>query len=331
MKRLRAIAAPPAIAGVFICVALILGGCASPQVAMLADEWPTALPAQADLHETPFFAQAEYECGPAALAMAMSAAGLPTTPEALVPQVYLPARKGSLQVELPVAVRRAGLLAYTLAPKLQVVLQEVAAGNPVIVFQNLSLPWYPVWHYAVVIGYNRDDQTLLMHSGTTARMPISFSAFERTWSRGNYWAMVATPPEQLPATADAAPLASAVVALERLNPKAALLAYNSALTRWPADRSFLLGRGNAAYALGDLPTAQGAYAAATVALPDFADAWNNLAQVLSDQRRWPEAQAAIGKAVALGGPRLETYVALQKAIAASQPHRPKKASRRRPF
>lgn len=319
MKQLRLVAAAPAIAGVFICVALILGGCASPQVATLANQWPASLPIQADLRDTPFFAQAEYECGPAALAMAMSAAGSPTTPEALVPQVYLPARKGSLQVELPVAVRRAGLLAYTLAPKLQAVLQEVAAGNPVIVFQNLSLPWYPVWHYAVVIGYNREDQTLLMHSGVTARMPISFSAFERTWERGNYWAMVATPPDRLPATADASRLAGAVVALERLNPKAASTAYNSALTRWPKDRSFLLGRGNAAYALGDLPAAQSAYAAATASLPDFADAWNNLAQVLADQQRWTEAQVAIDNAVALGGPRLDTYVALQKTIAASHP------------
>lgn len=319
MKRLRVFAGSPAIAGVFICIAMLLGGCASPQVAVLAHEWPDRLPAQADLRDTPFFAQAEYECGPAALAMAMTTAGTPTTPEALVPQVYLPARKGTLQVEMPVAVRRAGLLAYTLAPKLQAVLQEVAAGHPVVVFQNVSLPWYPVWHYAVVIGYNRDDQTLLMHSGTTARMPISFSAFERTWARGSYWAMVVTPPDRLPATADATQLAGAVVALERVNPKAALTVYRSALAHWPADRSFLLGRGNAAYAMGDLPAAHSAYSAATAALPDFADAWNNLAQVLWDQKQWAEAQTAIAKAVDLGGARRDTYLVLQKAITASQP------------
>ena len=319
MKRLRAFAASPAIAGVFICAALLLGGCASPQVSRLSGDWPAHLPAQAELTSTPFFAQAEYECGPAALAMAITAAGISITPEALVPQVYLPARKGSLQVEMPVAVRRAGLLAYTLAPELQAVLSEVAAGNPVVVFQNLSLPWYPVWHYAVVIGYDREAQTLLMHSGTTARMPISLSAFERTWARGNYWALVALPPDRLPATAEATRLATAVVALERVNAKAALAAYGSALTRWPTDRSFLLGRGNAAYALGNLPVAQSAYAAATAAQPDFADAWNNLAQVLMEQKQWAPAQAAIGKAIALGGPRLSAYLDLQKAITAAQP------------
>ena len=72
MKRLRAFAASPAIAGVFICAALLLSGCASPQVSRLSQDWPANLPAQADLGNTPFFAQAEYECGPAALAMAIS-------------------------------------------------------------------------------------------------------------------------------------------------------------------------------------------------------------------------------------------------------------------
>lgn len=43
-----------------------------------------------------------------------------------------------------VASRRNGLPAYPLKPKLEAVLREVAAGNPVLVFQNLSLPIYPV-------------------------------------------------------------------------------------------------------------------------------------------------------------------------------------------
>ena len=47
----------------------------------------------------PFFAQRDYECGPAALAMAMSHAGVPVTPETLVPEVWLPARRGALRID----------------------------------------------------------------------------------------------------------------------------------------------------------------------------------------------------------------------------------------
>ncbi len=318
MRRLREQAAAPALAGVFICAALLSGGCASPQVALLRQARPADVPVQAKVVDIPFFAQADYECGPAALAMVMTAAGVSTTPDALVPLVYLPARKATLQVEIPVAARRAGLVAFELAPSLDAVLREVAAGHPVIVFQNLSLPWYPVWHYAVVIGYDLESETLLMHSGTTRAMPLSLSAFERTWARGTYWAMVALPPDRLPATADAGTMASALVALERVNPAAALQAYGSALQRWPSERTLLLGRGNAAYALGNLSEAQRAYMAATVVVPEFADAWNNLAQVLLEQQQLAAAEVAIERAVALGGARLGAYEELKGAIAAAR-------------
>jgi len=318
MKRLRARSVAPALAGVFICAALLLGGCASPQLALLSQDRPADLPVRAMLAETPFFAQADYECGPAALAMLMTSAGVPTTPDALVPQVYLPARKATLQVEIPVAARRAGLMAFELEPRLDALLREVSAGHPVIVFQNLSLPWYPVWHYAVVIGYDLETETLLMHSGATPAMPISISAFERTWARGSYWAMVALPPDRLPASADATRLSSALVVLERVNPIAALQAYSTALQRWPADRTLLLGRGNAAYALGNLSEAQRAYLAATVVVPEFADAWNNLAQVLLEQQQLAPAEAAIERAVALGGPRLAAYEELKGTITAAR-------------
>jgi tetratricopeptide (TPR) repeat protein len=321
MKPWHAASGPPTPVGVFICATLLvcfLAGCASSQVAGLSQAWPADLPEHVELKSTPFFAQADYECGPAALAMTLSAAGVPTTPEALVPQVYLPARKASLQIEMPVAVRRAGLLAYPLQPQLHSILQELAAGHPVVVFQNLSFPWYPVWHYAVVIGYDRDTETLLLHSGTTPRMTISLSAFERTWARGQYWAMLALQPDQLPASGDANQLAAALVALERVNAKAAAVGYQAALGRWPLHQSFLLGLGNATYAQSDLPAAQVAYASATQLLPDFADAWNNLAQVLLEQGQLAQAKTAIDRAVALGGPRLRTYLELQTTIAASQ-------------
>ena len=214
----------PALAGVFVCAALWLSGCATPQVSALATQWPQELPAQVQLSNTPFFAQNDFECGPASLAMAFAAAGVPVTPDALVEQVYLPGRKGALQVEMLASTRRNGLLPYVLAPALDAVLREVAAGRPVVVFQNLSLPVYPVWHYAVVIGFDRERNLLHLHSGTSENTEISLYAFERTWERGGYWAMVALQPDVLPATAQPDPLALTIAALERVNPQRAGLA-----------------------------------------------------------------------------------------------------------
>lgn len=304
----------PVLTGFFVALVLMLTGCATPQVAQLQATWPQGLPKQVELRQVPFFPQEDFECGPAALAMVMQAVGVNVTPQAMVEQVYLPARKGALQPEMLAASRRQGLLAYPLRPQLHDVLTEVAAGRPVLVFQNLSLPIYPVWHYAVVVGYDWPRQVLRLHSGRTAGMEISVAAFERTWSRGQNWAMLALQPGELPATAKPAAYTAAAAALERVNPRAAQQAYAAALQLWPDNRAALLGVGNTAYALGQRQAAQQAWQQAVTRHPDFADAWNNLAQVLLDTGNLHQASEAIARAVALGGDRLPAYRALQLDI-----------------
>ncbi|MGB4359800.1 MAG: tetratricopeptide repeat protein, partial [Rhodoferax sp.] len=76
----------------------------------------------------------------------------------------------------------------------------------------------------------------------------------------------------------------------------------------------LLGAGNTAYALGQREVAAKAYRQTVVKHPDFADGWNNLAQVLMELNRRSEASQAIARAVALGGVRLADYLALQAQI-----------------
>ena len=70
-------------------------------------------------------------------------------------------------------------------------------------------------------------------------------------------------------------------------------------------------------ALGRLGEAEAAFDAAARQHPDFADAWNNLAQVQQEQGSLRQAEQSVAKAVALGGPRLERYLALQAKIKAA--------------
>lgn len=303
---MRGVAAPAA-AGVFICALALLAGCAATPPAGSLETVPPGLPAVAEIAEVPFFAQEDYQCGPAALAMALTHAGRAATPEVLVPQVYLPARKGSLQAEMLATARRHGNVAYVLAPRTEDLLREIAAGNPVVVLQNLALDWAPQWHYAVAIGYDLEARTLVLRSGTTRRLVMPLDAFERTWARSSRWAMLPLPPERLPATASEATFLTAAAALERVAPAAARRAYESALARWPASLAARIGQGNAAYAMRDLEGASAAYARAAQEHPEAADAWNNLAQALRELGRREEALAAAQRAVALGGPRADAY------------------------
>lgn len=297
----------PAAAGVFILAGALLAGCAAPQVSAIIERPPAGLPAAAEIAAVPFFPQEDYQCGPASLAAVLGHAGRDATPESLVPQVYLPGRKGSLQPEILAGTRRHGLVAYEIAPHLEALLREVAAGTPVLVLQNLALPWIPQWHYAVAIGYDLQERSLLLHSGVTRRLSMSLDTFEHTWARSGHWAMVALPPDRLPASAAELPYLSAVAALERVVPEAARRGYETALARWPDSITAELGLGNASYAMRDLAGATAAYRRATVRQPASADAWNNLAQGLMELGSRDEALAAARRAVALGGPRLPTY------------------------
>lgn len=306
----------PALAGVFVFVLVLLTGCATPQIAELERHWPDDLPARVELSQVPFFPQEDFECGPAALAMVAGAAGVQVLPETLVEQVYVPGRKGALQQEMLAATRRQGLLAYRLSPRIEAMLREVAAGNPVLVFQNLAFPVYPVWHYAVVIGFDRERNLLLLHSGRNARLEMSLFTFERTWARAQHWSMLALPPGRLPVTAEPDAYAVSAAALERVNPLAAQVAYKTALQRWPSDRAALLGAGNAAYALGQWDAAIAAYRHALELHADFAEAWNNLAQVQLEQGDTTQAALSIKQAIALGGARLPRYLELRDKIRA---------------
>jgi tetratricopeptide (TPR) repeat protein len=183
------------------------------------------------------------------------------------------------------------------------VLAEVAAGNPVIVLQNLALDWYPMWHYAVVVGYDLENHTIILRSGTEPRQVLPLTTFERTWARSKYWAMLVLPPHVLPQTIGSHAYVQAVVALEKAGFAAeARAAYEAALDRWPDNLTALMGAGNTAYAQGDPAAAERAFRRAAELHPASDAALNNLAQVLADQGRLTEAEAMARSALALSGP-----------------------------
>jgi tetratricopeptide (TPR) repeat protein len=296
----RCVARRLTAAGIFL---LGLAGCTTLQLQALVGSRSAGIPQRAELEAVPFFPQEDYQCGPAALAMVLGAGGKAIEPEALRPQVYLPDRHGSLQIEMIAAARRNGFVAIELAPNLSDLLAEIAAGNPVIVLQNLALDWYPAWHYAVAIGYDLRAQRIALRSGTERRLQMPLDTFEHTWRRSGYWAMLALPPRRLPASVAVGDYLNAVARLEKIGRAAAAReAYESALERWPDDLTALIGLGNTAHRDGDLEAAEQAFRRAILVHPRSAAAHNNLAQTLEELDRHDEALAEAREAVGLGGP-----------------------------
>ena len=296
-----------------LAFAFLLSACAATGVREVTHDSQLLL--HAELSATPFFPQELYHCGPAALATALNAVNIGVSPDQLVPEVYIPSRKGSLQVEMLVAARRHGALAVKIEPELGAVLKEIAAGNVVVVMQNLGLSWAPSWHYAVVVGYDLDKELVWLRSGTFKRFEMTLSTFQRTWARSQYWAFVALKPGSLPASTKAEAVASALISFEKAAGAADLkVAYAAAAKRWPDNLVILTGLGTSAYAAGDLDSAATAFRDAISAHPDSAAAYNNLANVLLAQGNVAAAKSAAEKALELAGKDQRLQSQVQKTL-----------------
>lgn len=270
-----------------------------------------------ELAATPFFPQQEFQCGPAALATLLKASGVDALPEQLSPQVFIPGRKGSLQIELIAATRRHDRVPYVLKPEIDAIFREIEAGTPVLLLQNLGVSWLPFWHYAVVVGVDLARDEVILRSGTDERRRMSFRHFHNSWQRGGRWAMVTMPPERIPATAEPLDWLDAVLAFEKLGkPDVALAAYRAAAHRWLASPLVWQLLGNAHHAAADHRAAHAAFLRATELAPSAA-AFNNLAQTELDLGCTARAMATLELARLLPANEA-TQQALQHTTAAAQ-------------
>jgi hypothetical protein len=269
------------VLGLLLCL-LVLSGCAStPQSRQILANGAGSLPLAVELTDTPFYPQTQYQCGPAALATVLQAHGVSTTAEKLSRQVYIPERKGSLQIEMTVATRRHEMLPYKLEPRLTDLFAEIAAGNPVLVLQNLGFEWYPQWHYAVVVGYDSNSHEVILRSGTTKRWLTPFEVFERTWKRADFWALVIVPVGEIPATAKPLAYLKTAYAFEETgNRGLALKAYQAASRQWPDVAVVWITLGNMAFAKQNWSEAVSAFNIAANLEPESIASWNNLAYAL---------------------------------------------------
>jgi tetratricopeptide (TPR) repeat protein len=300
-------------APVLAALAVALAGCAASPP--LAEGLPPSAPRTIELDSTPFFPQEDYQCGPAALATLLAASGTEVAPADLAPEVYLPERRGSLTLELIGAARRHGRLPYVLEATAVEMVQELEAGRPVLVLQNLGVSRLPRWHYAVLIGYDVERNVALLRSGGDRRLEMKWQRFAGSWHRGGRFAMTVLRPGLIPDHAGPARYIDAAAGLEAAGQRrAAATAYDAAIRRWPREPHAWLGRGNVAYAEGDRAAAADAWSRAIMLDPADAAARNNLAELLLEAGCLDESRRQIERASALAqGTALERAVAESRA------------------
>lgn len=276
---------------------LCLTGCSAGLLRKAAAAQP-----RLEIDQVPYFPQRDHQCGPAALATILTAAGASTSADALTHEVYIAGRKGSLQAELLAAARRHERVAFVLEPTLPALLQELEQARPVLVLQNFGFESWPRWHYAVVVGYDRERDTFLLRSGRHQRQQLAARRFLATWRRAGNWGFVALRPGELPAAANPASFLNAVAALETLGSRdSASLAYQAAVSRWPEEPLAWFALGNNRLALGEDAAAEAAYREVLRIAPAQLPARNNLALLLARRGCVAAARAALEPARVAAG------------------------------
>ncbi len=251
----------------------------------------------------PFIQQEDAFCGPSSVAMVLAMNQQQMNVDALAAEMVLPAKSGSLQVEVKSTIRRSGNLVYKINPSMDGLAQALQQGYPIIALVNLSFDWLPKWHYVVVTGIDPVHQDVIVHSGDTPDQHWSMLQFENLWSRGKHWAVAVIPPKRYPPSfVDETKYLRATLDLIHTDGgKNAGIAFQSALSRWPDDLTALIGLGNIAYQDRDMDAAIHWFRTAVEKHPDSIVAKNNLAQVLMEYGAIHEAFELAKDAVRMGG------------------------------
>lgn len=212
-------------------------------------------------------------------------------------RTLIPAKGGTLQVELVATARANAFIVYPLTPTLDALIYELEKQHPVIVLVNRAYFWYPLWHYAVVTGYDREKGSIVTHFSDQANESIPLATFAALWERSENWGVVLLPSDKLPASASPQTFLPAAYALEKTGLRTeAIIAYKSALLRWPKDINILFALANAYYHSQQIKNATKTYHRLLSLSPGHPLAANNLATLLCRKGQVKKALKVLQKA-----------------------------------
>ncbi|MDI2590928.1 peptidase C39 family protein [Pseudomonas sp. 681] len=177
------------------CVAALAGcaGSVAPEI--------KRLPERVELSGT-FYRGDANESGPQVLASMLSQQGIVITPGLLNKPLHLPGAEAQLQQNMQNLAREYAMVVYPLDSNLPALLTQVAAGYPVMVRFTEGSAFWAGPRYAILAGYNRQKQTVLLRAGMNRRLLMKFSAFESAFKDAGGWAVLIQKPEQIPAQVD---------------------------------------------------------------------------------------------------------------------------------
>ncbi len=239
---------------VSIALTLMLIGCSSAPYQSAEQEFATFTQNAQSRHQipdVPVYTQEKNQCGAASLATLLNFEGKAVVQNALYAELFVPNKKGTYQQELVALARQYDLLPYARTSHFTELLTEINHNKPTLVLLNLGLENIPVWHYAVVTGFNARKQQLTLHSGKAKATVMSLKRFEKAWRLADYWAISLHPLNHLPTYAKPDIIMRELANFEILGKsELALTGYKNVLKHWPDQAAAYFAIGNSFYSKG---------------------------------------------------------------------------------
>ena len=238
-------------------------------------------------------------CGAGSLSSVLQHYGDPVTMDEW--QEKLPkTRGGVMSIDLVLAARERGFDANLVTGDRTLVEAELRDGRPVILM--LQVIQYPgksldFFHYVVVDGYDPMKNLFRIQFGDGKARWAPMSRLEPAWVKTKHATILIRPGDPL------APALRAAVRLEEEGKHAlAAHAYREILAKNPNATLAWTNLGNTENRLGRRAAAEEAFRKAIESDPESADALNNLAWMLYEDKRMDEALPLARKAVLIKAP-----------------------------
>jgi len=138
--------------------------------------------------DVPFYAQEDYQCGPASLAGVMNYWKIEVGPDDIAKKVYSRAAQGTLNIDMVIYPQQKGLLAEQYAGGLKDLKKNIDSGYPLIVLVDYGFWVYQLNHFMVVVGY--DEEGVIVNSGKDKSKFIPEADFMKSWEKTAFWTLL---------------------------------------------------------------------------------------------------------------------------------------------
>ncbi|OPY71285.1 MAG: Peptidase C39 family protein [Syntrophorhabdus sp. PtaU1.Bin002] len=149
------------------------------------------------IENVPYFAQEDFQCGPAALATVVNywylkdRSARQLSIENIVADIYSPSARGVLGVDLGLYARKLGFDVTDRAGSVEDIKRNIDLGVPVVILVDYGMFAYQQNHFMVVKGYTNDG--VIVNSGREENQVILAEDLNKIWKKTGFWSLIVRP------------------------------------------------------------------------------------------------------------------------------------------